>query len=127
MDTMIFIEVSDRAQMEKQPGLHVRILLKKRSNDLTVELVGTATLTDEVEIGHITISDDAVGVGNEIATALVRAACHSCWNAVVTNGAVMAGIKWRPFIPWLAEQVDVDRLPILTCRVEAAVAAMESP
>ena len=123
MSVLISLVVSDRNEMEGGAGLHAEVLLKRGLIGRTFAIVGTATFSDEMKIATVTIVEDALGVGNDISTLLVRAAFEFCWNAVVIGDCASAGMKWQPFAEWSASNLASEMQTVAAERVTARLLA----
>jgi hypothetical protein len=94
LGVLVYVEVSDRAEMEGIPGLHARLLFKYLTDVFT--LAGTATIIAGQTLGDVDVVESDLGVERWVAIFLLNAAFEACWTAVVTQGTVMAGMDWQP-------------------------------
>lgn len=108
MSLQISYEVSDRAEVEKKPGLHAVLYFKWSADEPLLHLFGVTNLTESVEQLEITVTDDEIGLDPELAKQLSRVVFEVGWNDIVHNDIAAVGVHWRDFDDWLDKCSFVD-------------------
>ena len=113
MNVLIYIEVSDRLEVEGTPGLHASLQFKLEDSDQVASVTGTTVLNDAGAFESVVIIDCGLRVDDALISCLLRAAFRACSSAIIANHAVTAGFSWQPLRSWLGHHLPEIRPSLL--------------